>query len=269
MNIFVCVKQIPDIRSNIIPNRKGDYIATENLRWDINPEDECAVEQALLIREQFPVSTITAVRVGDKQRSEALITAMAMGADDAILVRTPEERLDPCITALALQGAIDKSGKQADLILCGTESFGDESAQVPQLLAQSLNFACVTRAIKCHVTENEMRLERRIEGGVTEIYQLRLPAVVACHYGINKPRYAPYPHILAARKKPLVELTMDEIVLARPDSYLRYSKLRAAPERKTGKLSYATRHDQIENVTKEIADALISSELPGYNHSQQ
>lgn len=268
MNIFVCVKQIPDIRSNITPNSRGDYIDTENLRWDINPEDECAVEEALLIRKQFPESTITAIRTGDKRKFEALVTAIAMGADDAILVRISEARLDPYMTALALKGAIDKSGKQADLILCGTEASGDESAQVPQLLAQLLNCTCVTRVTKCHISRDKMRLERRVEGGVTEVYRFRLPAVIACYYGINKPRYAPYPHILAAREKPLTEFTMNDLGHAEPEGYLRYSKLRRAPERKTDKLFHAIRDDQIEGVAEKIVASLISSELPGYNAEQ-
>jgi len=80
LNIFVCVKQILDIRSDIIPNVEANYIETEHLHWSINPEDECAVEQALLISEQVTDTSVIAIRVGDKQGSEALINALAMGA---------------------------------------------------------------------------------------------------------------------------------------------------------------------------------------------
>ena len=266
LNIFVCVKQVPDIRSNIIPNVEAGYIETEHLHWVINPEDECAVEQALLFRECIPDASITAVRVGDKQDSEALISAMAMGADDAILVKATDKQLDPFMTAQALKGAIEYSGKQPDLILCGNESFGDESNTVPQILAQMLNQPCVTRIMKCSIDDTTLRLERQIEGGVTEKYKFSLPGVVAYNYGINTPRYAPLPHIKSAHQKPLIELNLDEVGIADNDQRLCYSNFRPAPGKKAGKVFYAVDKTEIENVVKEVVKILYSDHesLLGY-----
>ena len=258
MNIFFCVKQVPDIRSDIRPDAGARYIETEHLHWVMNPEDECAVEQALLIREQVSDTSITTLQVGDKQDAEALITAMAMGADDAIFIKASSKQLDPYTTAKALKGAIEYSGKQPDLILCGNEAFGDESCQVPQILAQMLNLPCVNRIMQCRLNDNELRLERQIDGGVTEKYKLNLPAVIACNYGINTPRYAPLPYIQAAYQKPFIELNLDQIGINSGNQHLRYSNYRLVPEKKIGKVFYATDKNQLENIAKEIVEILYS-----------
>lgn len=266
LNIFVCVKQTPDIRSEIIPNYEASYIETKHLHWSINPEDECAVEQALLFREQLADTSITAIRVGDKQDSEALINALAMGADDAILINTKDKQLDPFMTAKALKGVIENSDKEAGLILCGNESLGDESYQVPQILAQMLGLPCITKAVKCFIDNGILILERQIEGGTTEKHTLNMPAVIACSYGINTPRYAPFPHIQAAYKKPLIELSLADVGINDNDRRLYYSNYRLAPEKKTGKIFYANDKAGIENTIEKIVEIIYSDLdlLPGH-----
>ena len=267
MNIFVCVKQIPDIRSTIVPNSSANYIDTKHLHWVINPEDECAMEQALLIRDQIPDSIIIALRIGSEKQSEALIYAMAMGADESILVLAAEEQLDPFMTARALKGAIDHSGKRPDLILCGNESFGDGNNQVPQILAQLLRHPCVTRISKCFLDDTVIRLERQVEGGVTEKYKVSLPAVVACNYGINTPRYAPLPHIKIAHNKPLLKLSLHEVNVSNNDQRLCYTNFRQTPEKQTGKILYAVDKVEIENVVKEVAEILYSDQISLHGYS--
>ena len=110
MNIFVCVKQVPDTETKVVPKSDGTFIETTSIKWIINPYDEFAVEQALLIKASKPEANITVVRVGSVKDTEALRTAMAMGADDAILVEAPEN-LDSYMTAKAIKSAIEKSGK--------------------------------------------------------------------------------------------------------------------------------------------------------------
>lgn len=261
MNIFVCVKQVPDIRSDIRPNIKNEYIETEHLHWIINPEDECAVEQAILIREQAPNTSITALRVGDKQDTEALITAMAMGADDAIFVKASSQQLDPFITAKALKAAIEYSAKQPDLILCGNEVFGDESCQVPQILAQMLDLPCINQVTQCDIDGNELCIARQIEDGITEKYKLNLPAVIACNYGINTPRYAPLPCIQNAYQKPLAKLDLSKLNIDHNNPYLRYSNCRLVPEKKTGEIFYATDKFSTKDIAKKIVDILYSMNL--------
>jgi electron transfer flavoprotein beta subunit len=256
LNIFVCVKQVPDIRSDIEPNSGADYIDKEHLHWIINPEDECAVEEALQIREQFPDTTITALRVGSEQDSEALINAMAMGADESILVLADEEDLDPYMAAKALKGAIEHSGKNPDLVLCGNESFGDESRQVPQILAQMLDFPCVTRVINVSISDTELNLDRQIEGGTIESYRSCFPIVISCSYALNEPRYAPLPYIKKAHKKPMLKLALHDTGISDQDQRLRFSNFRTAPKKKTGKVFNASKINDIDNVVAELIETV-------------
>ena len=267
MNIFVCVKQVPDSRSEIKANINANDIETEHISWDINPEDECAMEQALLIREQITDTSITAIRVGEKQDNEALISALAMGADDAILVNTSGQQLDPFLTARALKNVIEQSNKKADLVLCGNKSFGDESGEVPQMLAQMLNLPCLNKVSRCCIDKNELYLERIIENGIKEKYLLYLPAVIACSYGINTPRYAAFPHIQSAYKKPFSELDLQAIGIKTNQSLIHYSNYRLLPENETGDIFYANDQTKIDAVIPEIVDILDSMNLLPENKS--
>ena len=143
MNIFVCVKQVPDTETKITPNSDKSFVDLNNIKWIMNPYDEFAVEQALLVKQQDPSSTITVVRVGSKQSSEALRTAMAMGADKGVLINT-DQQLDAFATAKAIKGAIEKTGEKPDLILCGKQAIDTDSLQVPQLLAQLMGLPSVS-----------------------------------------------------------------------------------------------------------------------------
>ncbi|PJF37718.1 MAG: electron transfer flavoprotein subunit beta, partial [Phototrophicales bacterium] len=116
------------------PNSDGSYIETSSIKWIMNPYDEFAVEQALLIKAKHSDATVTVLRVGGVKDTEALRTAMAMGADEAILVEAPDH-LDSFATAKAIKGAIEKSGKTADLILMGKQAIDDDCLQVPQIVA--------------------------------------------------------------------------------------------------------------------------------------
>src|SRR6056300_197647 len=132
MKIFVCVKQVPDTETKITPKGDGTFIETNSIKWIMNPYDEFAVEQALLVKAANAGSTVTVVRVGGVKDTEALRTALAMGADDSILVEA-EDNLDSYMTAKALKGAIEKSGNSPDLILAGKQAIDDDCSQVPQL----------------------------------------------------------------------------------------------------------------------------------------
>ena len=118
MNIFVCIKQVPDTETIVKPNGDGSFIETSSIKWIMNPYDEFAVEQALQLKAANAGSTVTAIRVGAVKDTEALRTALAMGADDAILVESADN-LDSYMTAKAIKGAIDKSGRSPDFVLGG------------------------------------------------------------------------------------------------------------------------------------------------------
>ncbi len=167
MNIFVCVKQVPDTETKVQPNGDGTFIETSSIKWIMNPYDEFAVEQALLVKADNPGSTVTVVRVGGVQDTEALRTALAMGADDAILVEA-DDNLDSYTISKALKGAIEKSGKQPDLIFAGKQGIDDDCLQVPQVLSQMMELPAVTVIVGYEGGDGKVTVKREIEGGAIE-----------------------------------------------------------------------------------------------------
>jgi len=255
VNIFVCIKEVPDYHSRIVAGPEGGSTNRQEPRWAINPEDECAIEQAVQLKEEFPSVTVTALRIGHEREHDALIYALAMGADDAILVRS-SEFLDPYRTAKALVGAIKQVDRKPDLILCGTESSDYNNLQVPQTLAQLMGLPCVTRIVEFSLSETILTLRRLVSGGSMETYQLQLPAVVACSYGLNVPRYAPLPRLRQAEKKPFNKLMLEEVGVSEKDQRLRYSNHRLPPVRSTGKRFDATDSGNLEETVNEVVDFL-------------
>lgn len=234
MNIFVCVKQVPDTETKIKPSGDGSYIDTTGIKWIMNPYDEFAVEQALLIKAANAGSTVTVVRVGATKDTEALRTAMAMGADESILVEAPDH-LDSYSTAKAIKGAIEKSGKTADLVLCGKQAIDDDCLQVPQLLAGMLELPSVSVVVGFEQNGDTLTLKREIEGGALEVYEVNAPCVIACNKGLNTPRYASLPGIMKAKKKPLTQLSLADAGVTDGDTKVKYSNFRLPPEKPPGK----------------------------------
>ena len=255
MNIFVCLKQVPDTESKITPKEDGSFIETSSIKWIMNPYDEFAVEQALQVKEAQSDSTVTVVRVGGVKETEALRTAMAMGADDAILVEAPDN-LDSYMTAKALKGAIEKSGKQADLIFTGKQAIDDDCMQVPQILAQMMDLPSVTVVVGFSYEGGILTLKREIEGGVVEVYKLNPPAVIACNKGLNTPRYAPLPGIMKAKRKPLAIHSLADVGVREEDRRVVYSDFELPPQRPPGKKFPATDPQKQAQVVKEVVELL-------------
>lgn len=231
MDIFVCVKQVPHENCEIVPIDNGASVDQEGFVWIINPEDECAVEQALLIKEVIPETTITAITVEQPdQKQHALITALAMGVDQAILVEANDD-LDPYQISKALAGGIHHIGKP-DLVLSGNTGYDGQSQLVPQLLAHKLALPSLTHVNEFQINDETFLLRRQSEAGVTETYKINQPALITCSYGLNEPRYAPLPFIKRAEKTPLIRLTLEDVGVTQDDQRLRYSNIRL-PEKKT------------------------------------
>jgi electron transfer flavoprotein beta subunit len=234
VNIFVCVKQVPDTETKVTPNGDGSYIETSGIKWIMNPYDEFAVEQALLMKAANSGSTVTVLRVGDVQDTEALRTAMAMGADESILVEAPSN-LDSYRTAKALKGAIEKSGKTPDLILTGKQAIDSDCLQVPQLLAQMLGLPSVSVVVGVEGEAGNLTLKREVEGGALEVYTVNGPVLVACNKGLNTPRYASLPGIMKAKKKPLEKISLADAGVTDADERVTYSDFSLPPEKPPGK----------------------------------
>lgn len=255
MNIFVCVKQVPDTETKVVPNADGSYIETSSIKWIMNPYDEFAVEQALLVQAANAGSTVTVVRVGSVKDTEALRTAMAMGADDSILVEA-NDNLDSYMIAKALKGAIEKSGKTPDLILTGKQAIDDDCLQVPQILATMLNLPSVSVVVGYEGSATDITVKREIEGGALEVYGVKLPAIIACNKGINTPRYASLPGIMKAKKKPLAQYSLADVGVAAADQRLKYSAFQLPPEKPPGKKFDATDAAKQAGIVKEVVGLL-------------
>ncbi|MAE58472.1 MAG: electron transfer flavoprotein subunit beta [Halobacteriovorax sp.] len=234
MNIFVCIKQVPDTETKVTPNGDGSYIETNSIKWIMNPYDEFAVEQALLTKAANSGSTVTVVRVGGVKDTEALRNALAMGADEAILVEAGDN-LDSYMTAKALKGAIEKSGKTPDVIFTGKQAIDDDCLQVPQILATMLNMPSVSVVVGCEQDGSKYTLKREIEGGALEVYEVNSPAVIACNKGLNSPRYASLPGIMKAKRKPLAQHSLADVGVTEADARVKYSNFQLPPEKPPGK----------------------------------
>lgn len=255
MNIFVCIKQVPDTETKITPNGDGSFIETNSIKWIMNPYDEFAVEQALLLKAANSDSTVTVIRVGGVKDTEALRTAMAMGADESFLVDAPDN-LEPYMTAKAIKGAIGKSGKNPDVIFTGKQAIDDDCLQVPQVLATMMELPSVSVVVGCDEAGGNYTLKREIEGGALEVYEVGSPAVIACNKGLNTPRYASLPGIMKAKKKPLTTLSLTDVGVTDADQRLKYSNFQLPPEKPAGKKFDAMDEANQKSIVNEVANLL-------------
>jgi electron transfer flavoprotein beta subunit len=229
MKIFVCLKQVPDTESRIQVKADKSGIEETGIKWILNPYDEFAVEEALKLKETKGAGTVTVISVGPKARtSEALRTAMAMGADDAIVIDSPEP-LDVFWSAKALATAIQKEGA-FDIIFAGKLAIDDNAASVPQMLAEFLGVPHVTVVTK-FTAAGSVVAEREIEGGAREIFEVQGPCVIAANKGLNTPRYASLPGIMKAKKKPLKEIALADLGVQPAQMKTRFKDFQLPPEK--------------------------------------
>lgn len=210
MKILVPSKRVPDTDQKIRVREDGLGIETANLPFVINPFDAIAVEEAIRIREsQQDDVDIVAVGIGSADYEEQLRTALAMGADSAILVeRSDADSLDPWNAACILAAVVHN--QQPDLVLMGKQAVDDDANQVGQFLAAQLDWPQATFASRLEFTESGLRVCRETDHGI-EVIQVGLPAVVTTDLRLNEPRYASLPSILKARKKEIYHLSLAEL----------------------------------------------------------
>ncbi len=229
MKIFVCLKQVPDTETRIQLKNDRSGIEETGVKWVMNPYDEFAVEEALKLKEAKGAGSVTVISVGPKARvTDCLRTAMAMGADDGIVVDTTES-LDPYTTAKVLAGVIKKEGA-FDVIFTGKLAIDDNAASVPQILAETLGIPHVTVANK-FTAGPPMLVEREIEGGAREVFEIQGPCVIAANKGLNTPRYASLPGIMKAKKKPLKDMTLADTGVQAGQLKVRLKDFQLPPEK--------------------------------------
>ncbi|MGL1921364.1 MAG: electron transfer flavoprotein subunit beta/FixA family protein [Hyphomicrobiales bacterium] len=201
MKILVPVKRVVDFNVKIRVKADGSGVDLANVKMSMNPFDEIAVEEALRIKEAGNADEVIAVSIGVKQCQETLRTALAMGADRAILVTT-DEVVEPLAVAKILAKITEEEG--AELVILGKQAIDDDSNQTGQMLAALTGRPQGTFASEVKFEDGKIAVTREVDGGL-ETISISLPAVVTADLRLNEPRYASLPNIMKAKRKPLDE----------------------------------------------------------------
>ena len=207
MKILVAVKRVIDY--NVKPLLKSDGTGVElaNVKMSMNPFDEIALEQAVREKEAGHASEIIALSVGPQAAQDTLRTALAVGADRAILVKTDEE-VEPLTVAKILKAVVEN--EKPDMVFLGKQAIDDDSNQTGQMLAALLGWGQATFASKIELKDGEAIVTREVDGGLQTV-AVKLPAVLTADLRLNEPRYASLPNIMRARKKPIEQKTLAEL----------------------------------------------------------
>jgi electron transfer flavoprotein beta subunit len=228
VKIAVCIKRVPDTESRIRIGGDGTAIDQTGVKYILNPFDEFAVEEALQRREKAGAGEVVIVTLGFDVAQETIRTALAMGADRGVLLRTDAIPADGLAVAKALAAELKDGGY--DLILFGKIAVDDSNHQVGTMVAELLGLPCVTSASRLEIAEGKLVGEREVEGGI-EVVECALPAVVTTEKGLNNPRYPALKGIMAAKKKP-IEVKAAALGAVR----MRVTSLTLPPERKEGRI---------------------------------
>ena len=199
MKILVPVKRVVDYNVKVRVKPDGSGVDTANVKMSMNPFDEIAVEEAVRLKERGIATEIVAVSCGAATCQETLRTALAIGADRAILVQS-EAELQPLAVAKLLAAVVKRESPQ--LVFLGKQAIDDDANQVGQMLAALLDWPQATFASKVEVADGKATVKREVDGGL-ETVEMALPAVVTTDLRLNEPRYASLPNIMKAKKKPL------------------------------------------------------------------
>ncbi|MGI9354346.1 MAG: electron transfer flavoprotein subunit beta/FixA family protein [Rhizobiaceae bacterium] len=203
MKILVPVKRVVDYNVKIRVKSDGSGVELANVKMSMNPFDEIAVEEALRLREAGKAEEVIAVSIGPQQAQETIRTALAMGADRGILVKT-DDLVEPLAVAKILKGIVDDERPQ--LVILGKQAIDDDANQTGQMLAALLGWAQGTFANTIELGDGTMEVAREVDGGIQTI-DIKMPAILTTDLRLNEPRYASLPNIMKAKKKPMDEKT--------------------------------------------------------------
>jgi electron transfer flavoprotein beta subunit len=229
MKILVPVKRVIDFNVKVRVKPDGSGVELANVKMSMNPFDEIAVEEALRLKEQGKASEVVCVSIGPAQAGETIRTALAMGADRGILVKT-DASVEPLAVAKILKAVAGE--EKPDLVILGKQAIDDDSNQTGQMLAALLGWPQGTFASKVVIEGAEILVTREVDGGLQTV-KLVTPAIVTTDLRLNEPRYASLPNIMKAKKKPIADKT--------PEAYgvdvkprLQVMKTTEPPGRKAG-----------------------------------
>jgi electron transfer flavoprotein beta subunit len=211
MKVMVAVKRVVDYNVKVRVRSDGSGVDTAGVKMSMNPFDEIAVEEAVRLKEKGVATEIVVVSCGASACQETLRTALALGADRAILVETPNDpsfELQPLAVAKLLKALVDK--EQPGLVILGKQAIDDDCNQTGQMLAALAELPQATFASKAEVADGKAKVTREVDGGL-ETVEVTLPAVVTTDLRLNEPRYVTLPNIMKAKKKPLESVKPAEL----------------------------------------------------------
>ena len=249
MKLLVPVKRVIDYNVKVRVKSDNTGVETSNVKMSMNPFDEIAIEEAVRMKEAGTASEIIAVSMGVQQCQETIRTALAMGADRGIHVKTDDE-LQPLAVAKLLKALVDK--ESPDLVILGKQAIDDDSNQTGQMLAALLDWPQGTFASGVELSDGKATVIREVDGGL-ETIKINTPAVITTDLRLNEPRYASLPNIMKAKKKPIDEMSPDELGVDITPR-LTTLKVEEPPTRQAGVMveSVAALVDKLKNEAKVI-----------------
>ena len=245
MKVLVPVKRVIDynVKARVKPDQTGVDLA--NVKMSMNPFCEIAVEEAVRLKEKGSASEVVAVSIGPAQAQETLRTALAMGADRAILIQTNED-LEPLEVAKTLKAVVGE--ESPDLVVMGKQAIDGDNNAVGQMLSALLDWPQATFASKVEVSGETVKVTREVDGGLQTL-ELDLPAVVTADLRLNEPRYASLPNIMKAKKKPL---DVKELASLGADTAPRLKVLKVTePPKRAGGVKVETAADLVSKLKNE------------------
>jgi electron transfer flavoprotein beta subunit len=249
MKVLVPVKRVVDFNVKVRVRPDGSGVETANVKMSMNPFDEIAVEEAVRVKEAGAATEIVAVSIGTVQCQETLRTALAIGADRAILIDTGVD-VQPLAVAKLLRAVVAR--EQPGLVIMGKQAIDDDSNQTGQMLAALLNWPQATFASKLKIAGSAAEVTREVDGGL-ETIAVKLPAVVTTDLRLNEPRYVTLPNIMKAKKKPLETLTPESLAVDVAPR-LKTLKVQEPPKRSAGQMVKSVQElvDKLKNEAKVI-----------------
>ena len=245
MKLLVAVKRVIDYNVKVRVKADQTGVETANVKMSMNPFDEIAVEEAVRLLEAGTASEVVVVSMGAQQCQETIRTALAMGADRGIHVKTDAE-LQPLAVAKLLARIVEK--ESPDIVVLGKQAIDDDSNQTGQMLAGLLGWAQGTFASKIEVADGKASVTREVDGGL-ETVSLTLPAIVTTDLRLNEPRYASLPNIMKAKKKAIDEMSPDELGV---DIAPRLKTLKVVePEKRQGGVKVETVAELVDKLKNE------------------
>ena len=248
MNIYVCVKHVPDSAATITVEGKRDI--NEKITFLVNPYDEHALTEAARIKQSMADIEVIAVCLGKPAAENTLRAAMAMGADRSILIETDRPH-DSIVTARALAAAIQADG-QPWLIITGKESIDNEGMQTQFRLAQNLGLPVATNVVKVDPNGENVTVECEREAGTIDVFRMATPCVIGAGKGLNNPNYPTFPDIVKSRKKEVRKIGLAELAIQMPAAGMQIQELLPAVEQRTPKALTGS----AANIAAQIVDIL-------------